>query len=550
MTERKPIRQILVLDNDRDFISLLQYGFNPYGFEILAVNPESDKIHMSNLFKAELIFIAVEAPDMLGYSLYDKARKKISKYIPIVLTTATLSQDEFSLHSQLKEPADAYLDKRCLSSKEIPPEILKLIGLIPQVGSFPRRDGDSSAQSEISEKISILKDELDKSDKLNVTRSKILEAVGTEDHRKPAISSHTEVHHDQEINHEANMMNELGPTFSDIRNEVSRAFERLNNKSQDMKSSSPLDNALKQKDQNGQVGREISHFAKKIQEDNERALNEKDKLKKFKKEMYDFENEIDKDLKRNKEVAALVEFTEEMIEEAKKSAEMLTGEKLAHQETRKQLESQIAQLQAELTGNREQYLFQLNANEEKFKARLFEAKEEQRRVLEDLNQTYAAQISQLRIEKNAELKALKEKMSAEMQKIAEMLADKEKAYQESNKQYEHKIAYLQAELEDTQKQQVSQIQAVEEKHKADLLGTEERHSGIVDSIVKKFASQMAQVLIDMDNERQTHQKIRQDLETKIAQLSAQKDTSQEKMEPEQKVTQDEKEDTNLLTEDE
>lgn len=497
MTERKAIRQILVLDKDKEFAAFLQNGLNPYGFEILAVNPESDNIQMSNLFQAELIFIAVEAPDMLGYSLYDKARNKIGKYIPIVLTTATLSMDDFSLHSQLKEPADAYLDKRSLGSGEIPPEILKLIGLIPE-----------------------------------------------------AISPHAEIHHDQEIDQGAKIMNRMRHLLNDIEIEDNQAFKLSSKESHGLRPSQPSDPALSQKGQNGQTGREINHFVKRIQEDNQRILVEKEKLERYKKEMYDFEKEIDKDLKRNKELASLVEITQKMIEEAKKSAEMLAKEKLAHQETRKELESQIAGLQAELIGNKEQYLYQLKASEEKFKANLLKAKEEQQRVLEDLNQNYAAQISQLRTEKNAGIKALKEKVSVEMQKIAEMLTDKEKAYQQSNKQYEQRIAHLQAELDDAERQQTSQIHATEEKYKTDLLSTEEHHSSIVDSIVKKFAAQMAQVRIEMDNERKTHLKMREDLEAKITQLSAQKDPVHEQMETERNVNPDGQEDTNLPKKDE
>ncbi len=497
MTERRATRQIIVLDKDKEFATFLQNGLNPYGFEIQAVDPESDNVHMSNLFQAELIFIAVEAPDMLGYSLYDKARKKIGKYIPIVLTTATLSMDDFSLHSQLKEPADLYLDKRSLGSGEIPPEILKLIGLMPE-----------------------------------------------------AVSSHAEVHHDQQISQGTKIMNKLKHLLSDIKIAESQAFQRSKKESDDLGPSQPLDPALSQKNQSGQMGREINHFVKRIQEDQERILVEKDKLEKYKKEMYDFEKEIDKDLKRNKELASLVEITQKMIVEAKKSAEMLAKEKLAHQETRKELESQIAGLQAELIGNKEQYLYQLKASEEKFKANLLKAKEEQQGVLEDLNQNYTAQISQLRTEKNAEIKALKEKVAVEMQKIAEMLTDKEKAYQQSNRQYEQKIAHLQAELDDAKNQQTSQIHAVEEKYKTDITSTEKHHSSIVDSIVKKFAAQMAQVRIDMDNERRAHQKIREELETKLAQLSAQRNAIHEQMEPERKVNPDGQEDINLPKEDE
>lgn len=474
MTERKAVRQILVLDNNKEFAAFLQNGLSRYGFEILAVDPESDNVHTSNLFQAELIFIAVEAPDMLGYSLYDKARKKVGRYVPIVLTTATLSMDDFSLHSQLKEPADAYLDKRSLGSGGIPPEILKLIGL-----------------------------------------------------KSYGMSSFANVHHDQEISQRAKIMNKLEHLLDEIKTEDSQPFERLKKESRDRRPSQPFDPVLDQKDQNGQMGREINQIVKKIQEDNEKISTEMEKLGKFKKEMYDFEKEIEKDLKRNKELVSHVEITQKMVEEAKESAEMLTKEKLAHQETRKELESKIALLRAELLGNKEQYLLQVNSSEERFKASLLKAKEEQQRVLEDLNQNYTAKISQLRTEKNAGIKTLKEKVSAEMQKIAEMLTDKEKAYQESIKQYEHKIAHLKAELEEAKKKQLSQIQSAEEKYKTNLLSTEEHHSTIVDSIIKKFAAEMAQVRIEMDKERQTHQKIREELETKISRLSAQKDPVQE-----------------------
>lgn len=497
MTESKSIHQILVLDNDKDFVSLLQKELGADGFEIMAMDPESDNVSTSDLFQAELIFIAVDAPDMLGYSIYDKARKKVGSYVPIVLTTATLSAKDFSLHSQLKEPANAYLDKRSIGSGEIPPEILKLIGL-----------------------------------------------------KSYAVSSHAEVQHDREVNQGAKIMSRLKHLLSDIKSEGTQAFERINKESHDLSPSQPLDRALGQKDQNGQMGREINNFVKKIKEDNERIQVEKDKLKKFKKEMSDFEKEIEQDFKRNKELAALVEITQKMIEEAKKSAEMLAKEKLAQQETRKQLESEIAQLKAELMGNKQQYLYQVSANEEKFKADLLKAKENQQRVFKGLNQSYAENLSLLRTEKNAEIKDLKEKVSSEMQKIAEMLTGKEKAYQESNKQYEQKIAILQVELEDAKKQQDSHIKAAEEKFKTDLSSTEEQHSSIVDSIVKKFAAQMAQVRIELDKERQTHQKVREDLETKIAQLSAQRDPAQEQMDSEQNFTQDDEEDTNLLKENE
>ena len=57
MSESKAPHQVIVLDNDEDFISLLQSELGAYGFEIQAVKPDSNKIHALNLLKTELIII-------------------------------------------------------------------------------------------------------------------------------------------------------------------------------------------------------------------------------------------------------------------------------------------------------------------------------------------------------------------------------------------------------------------------------------------------------------------------------------------------------------
>ncbi len=543
------MHQVLVLDNDKDFITLLQNDLGAHGFEIQAVSPNSDNIHTLNLFQVELIIIAVEAPEMIGYALYDRTRKKVGKFIPIVLTTATLSPEDFNLHKQLKEPADAYLDKRLLASNEIPPEIYALVGIKPSTGSLSHTWGHSSAQTKNLSELSFGKNEPAPKEALHATDPMILEGIGRKNNEKQTVSSPAEVPHNHEMNQETKAMNKLKHALSDFEKEASHLFEKLEKKNYDITPSQSFDQVIKQKDQNGQRNGEINNFVKKIQEDNKRVIAKKEKLRKFMEEMFDFEKEIDQDLKRNKELSALLEIKQKMIVETKNSAEMLAQEKHQHQETRKQLESKIAHLQAELMGNEKQHQFQLNANEEKFKTSLLKAQEEQQQALKNLNERYAAQISQLRDEKSAEIKALKEKVSSEMQKIAEMLTDKEKVYQESCQHYESKIAQLQAELESTKKQQTSQLSAAEEKHKTNLHNAEEYHSNIVDSIVKKFAAQLAQIRIEMSNERQTHQKVREDLETKIAQLSGQRESTQERMDSEQINQENERKDTDLPNKD-
>jgi len=549
MSESRALHQIQVLDNDEDFISLLQSELGAYGFEIQAVKPDSNKIHALDLYKAELILIAVEAPDVTGYTIYDIARKKVRRSIPIVLTTTSLTAEDFALHKQLKEPADAYLDKRRLAPKEIPPEIYELLGLKFKKVYLHQKNDISSAQSKNMETISASKEEVDKPEELNAPKPTISEVADSKNNEKQAIPSQADIRQDQKNMQELKIMNELKQALGDLEREVSHLTKQSDKESQDIRPSQLLNHVFNQKDQNGHKNGEINNFLKKIQEDNKRVLAGKDKLKNFIKELYDFVKEIDQDLKRNKEIAALLEIKQKMIDEATMSAEKLTKERLAHQETRKQLESKIAQLQAELIGKEKQYLFQLNAAEEKFKTDNLKAKEEQQRALRELHENYTAEISKLRTEKNDEINTLKEKVSTEMEKITEMLTEKEKSYQESCKKYESEIAQLQTELEEAKKHQISQINATEEKHKTELLHAENVHSSIVDSIVKKFAEQMAQVRIELDNERQTHKKVREDLETKITQLSDHNDSTQERMNSDQKKTLDEQKDTDLLTED-
>lgn len=538
MSEAAGTHQVLVLDQDNEFVSLLKNELGVYGFEIRTVDPNTDKIHAMNLFKAEFIFIAVDAPEMFGYTLYDKARKTVGKFVPIVLTTATLSSEDFALHSRLKEPADAYLDKRLITNDKLPPEIRELIGLEPQTVSTPHNEGGSSAQSEHIEKTPLIKDELRSSEKLHPEEPMILDMPESEYDEKQALSSQADTRSNKEIEQETKIMNKLKHTLSSLESEASHLFRQLEKENHDLSPSQSLNEVLNHKDQNGQKDWEIKNFVKKIQEDNKRVLAGKDKLSKFIKEMHDFEKEIDQDLKRNKEIAALLEIKQEIVDEAQKSAELLTKERAAHQETRKQLESKIAQLQAELIGKDEQHQFQLNTAEKDFKAKLLKTQDEHQRALKDLNENYTSQITKLRSEKNAEINALKERVSDEMQKITEMLTKKEKAYQESCQQYELKIAQLQEERDEAKKQQMAQIGAAEEKHKTNLLHAEKIHSSIVDSIVKKFAAQLAQIRIDMDNERQSHQKVQKDLETKIARLSGQKDVTQEQADSEQETAQE------------
>ncbi|HTM22826.1 MAG TPA: hypothetical protein VL172_20025, partial [Kofleriaceae bacterium] len=133
-------RRLLLIDNDPAFRRTLNEQLVPYGFEIhLADQGSADALGHVREIKPVIIFIAVEEPDKVGYSLCNKAKKGVASNIPVVLTTKTVPKKGFLSHKKLKVHADEYIDKRSMTPAELIEKIDQLIGL----GDVPKaRPGD------------------------------------------------------------------------------------------------------------------------------------------------------------------------------------------------------------------------------------------------------------------------------------------------------------------------------------------------------------------------------------------------------------------------
>ena len=71
-------RRILLVDNDRAFHRLLAEQIGPYGFEIITASPtDPDVLAKVTSVSPQLVIIAVEEPDKVGYSLCNKAKKGV-----------------------------------------------------------------------------------------------------------------------------------------------------------------------------------------------------------------------------------------------------------------------------------------------------------------------------------------------------------------------------------------------------------------------------------------------------------------------------------------
>src|SRR5262245_38008606 len=122
-------RRIQLIDADRDFERTLSEQLGPYGFESLRMPEGADALARVPQIEPVVIFIAVDEPDKLGYSLCNKAKKGVAAQIPVVLITSSVTPEGFANHRKLKIHADEYIDKRTMSSAELIGMMDNLVGL-------------------------------------------------------------------------------------------------------------------------------------------------------------------------------------------------------------------------------------------------------------------------------------------------------------------------------------------------------------------------------------------------------------------------------------
>lgn len=141
-------RRLLLIDTDPDFHQLLLDRLGPYGFEIHQADEANNPLGQIPELKPELIFIAVEMPNKVGYSLCNKAKKGVARDIPVVLTTSTVPASGFYSHRKLKVHADEYIDKRTMDPEAVAGAIDQLIGLGDLIADPEGSSGNLAVETE------------------------------------------------------------------------------------------------------------------------------------------------------------------------------------------------------------------------------------------------------------------------------------------------------------------------------------------------------------------------------------------------------------------
>ena len=512
-------RRVLVFDNDRAFLDLLQNSLDQYGFEVQVAAPGSDDIHMLKVLNPEAIFIAVEAPGKAGYTVCSKVRKAVGKKIPIVLTTATLSQDDLALHGILKVRANVYLDKRSLSRDELLQKLEKLIGLGPRNGPLPPEDNKDLGLSSDVRQIPIREDgsgllegspaeaheDTNPANQEESTGGKpagilefLEETMESEGDANRAVSGQIDVMGDQTVKKDVKGSNDLDRRLAARENEIDHLRRQLEEARRDARSSPFSSEFLGLRERMAQKDSKIIRLTEKLQDSNREILTYKEELREFAKRMDVLKRETDQATEREKALK------QKAAGEAQQAADMLAQERKEHQQTRQRFESKIAELQdqhaAAMKRTELKQHSAIDSVQKQIQEKFVEAEKGHQSVLNALEKKHAEQIAQLQDEKNAEIEALKQKAAEEAQQAADMLAQERKEHQQTRQRFESKVVKLEAAIRDTEKQRLSKVPAGGESQNTDLLNGEGDHKHPLDALEEEYTAEIAQFQDEKDEE--------------------------------------------------
>ena len=83
------VPRILIVDDENDFIELLQYKHAGYGYELIVANDGVHALSQARTLKPNLILLDILLPDLDGLSVCEILRRQpATKKIPIIFMSA------------------------------------------------------------------------------------------------------------------------------------------------------------------------------------------------------------------------------------------------------------------------------------------------------------------------------------------------------------------------------------------------------------------------------------------------------------------------------
>ena len=111
MASQNTKKRILVVDNERDITTTLQFGLEDGGFNVDAFNDPSlvSKSFKPNFY--DLVLIDIVMPNMDGFELYERLKKIDPDVNVCFLTASEMYHEEFRKAEQCALDKDLFLQK-------------------------------------------------------------------------------------------------------------------------------------------------------------------------------------------------------------------------------------------------------------------------------------------------------------------------------------------------------------------------------------------------------------------------------------------------------
>jgi two-component system alkaline phosphatase synthesis response regulator PhoP len=87
------VSRILIVDDENDFIELLQYKLAGHGYDLIVANDGVQALSQARQFKPDLILLDILLPDLDGLSVCEILRRQpATKKIPVIFMSALSSE--------------------------------------------------------------------------------------------------------------------------------------------------------------------------------------------------------------------------------------------------------------------------------------------------------------------------------------------------------------------------------------------------------------------------------------------------------------------------
>ena len=91
-------KKIMIVDDDRLNLTLLQFGLKDKGYQVCVAHDGKEALNVLSQEKPDLIILDIQMPNMNGYEFMNQINESAERKVPVVMLTANETmQDVFAM---------------------------------------------------------------------------------------------------------------------------------------------------------------------------------------------------------------------------------------------------------------------------------------------------------------------------------------------------------------------------------------------------------------------------------------------------------------------